>query len=53
MCEPVTACTLGAVALKGAAHGAAATLGALAVSEAVKAVKESSPKATAPKAATA
>jgi hypothetical protein len=53
MCEPVSASALGAVALKGAVHGAAAALGAAAVSEAIKAVKESSPKTTSPKAATA
>jgi hypothetical protein len=53
MCEPVTASVLGAVALKGAVHGVAAALGTAAVSEAIKAVKESSPKATSPKAATA
>ena len=53
MCEPVTACALGAAALKGAAHGAGAVLGAAAISEAIKAVKESSPKTTSPKAATA
>lgn len=45
MCEPVTAGVLGATALKGVVYGAGAALGIMAASEAVKAVKESSPKA--------
>ncbi|MBW4549169.1 MAG: hypothetical protein KME25_32910 [Symplocastrum torsivum CPER-KK1] len=53
MCEPVTTCTLGAAALKGVAYGAGAALGGAAISEAIKAVKESSPRTTSPKAATA
>lgn len=52
MCEPVTASVLGATALKGVVYGAGVVLGTMAVSEAVKAVKESNPKA-APKAARA
>jgi hypothetical protein len=49
MCEPISASALGAAALK----GAAAALGAKAVSEAIKAVEESSSKKSSAKPATA
>jgi hypothetical protein len=53
MCEPISASALGTVALKGAVHGAAGFLAAKAVSEAVKAVEESSSKKSSAKPATA
>jgi hypothetical protein len=49
----ISAGALGTVALKGVVHGAAAALGAKAVSEGIKAVEESSSKKSSAKPATA